>query len=206
MSEILSHSFRVPRVVSLSLCAVAFALASGCISVKSYVDPALPNVEYTNLKAPAEKHPVQLLFEFKNAKGTSPAVTDKMRPKAVAILEQSKMFSQVVTAPKTADQKLFITIENFPVTKDAASKGVGVGLTFGLAGTMVTDGYSMEAVYQVPSKPEIKKSYKHAIHSTIGNASGPPGLVGMPPQDAFDKVMEGLLLNLMSDLSKERVL
>jgi len=192
-----------PRLYALLLCAVVMALGSGCISTTSYVDPELPKIAYTSLKPPTQARPVQVFFEFQTKETTNAAATEKLRPKVVATLEQSKLFSEVVTAPKTADQKLFITVNNFPVTKDAASKGVGVGLTFGLVGTMVTDGYLMETIYRAPSQQEVKKTYRHALHTTIGNAPGPPGLKGMTPQEAFDKALEEMLLNLLNDLSRE---
>ena len=53
----------------------------------------------------------------------------------------------------------------------------------------------------------MTKVYRHAIHSTVGNAEGPPGLV---PEEsiraAFDKVVEGLVLNMLLDLQKEEQL
>ena len=50
----------------------------------------------------------------------------------------------------------------------------------------------------------MTKTYRHAIHSTIGNAEGPPGLVAEESlRAAFDKVVEGLVLNLLLDLQKE---
>jgi hypothetical protein len=50
----------------------------------------------------------------------------------------------------------------------------------------------------------VTKVYRHAIHSTIGNADGPAGLVAEESlRAAFDKVVEGLVLNLLLDLQKE---
>jgi hypothetical protein len=45
--------------------------------------------------------------------------------------------------------------------------------------------------------------YYHALHSTIGNAEGPKGLTPMKVQEAFDKLLEELMLNLILDLQKE---
>ncbi len=120
-------------------------------------------------------------------------------------LKQSKMFSDVVIAPATSENKLFITIDNVPQDKDAFAKGFGTGLTFGLAGTMVTDGYIMKTDYIAANKNEFKHTYKHAIHSTIGNADGPPGLTPVPKEPkgaAVKQVTEGLILNLLNDMSK----
>ncbi len=52
----------------------------------------------------------------------------------------------------------------------------------------------------------MTKVYHHAIHSTIGNAPGPTGIEPMSVGDAFNKVVEGLVLNLLLDLQKEELL
>ena len=50
----------------------------------------------------------------------------------------------------------------------------------------------------------MTKVYRHAIHSAIGNADAPPGLVAEESvRAAFDKVVEGLVPNLLLDLQKE---
>ncbi len=193
----------VARVSRLLLCGAVLALGTGCISAKSYVDTQLPKVAYSGLKTPAKTGPVQLLFEFQTKETTNAAATEQLRPKAIKVLEQSKLFSEVVVAPKTAERKLFVTINNFAVTKDAAAKGFGTGLTFGLVGTMVTDGYLMDAAYRVPARQEVNKTYRHAIHTTIGNASGPANVQSMTPAEAVDKALEELLLNFLNDLSHE---
>ncbi|MBI1771771.1 MAG: hypothetical protein HYR68_05405 [Burkholderiales bacterium] len=184
-------------------------LGSGCVSVKQYVDPALPKVEFADLlKYPQqqEKKPVQLVFEFRTKGAINATAADFVRPMVINTLQQSKMFSEVRSGPQAnAADKLFITIDNIVVDKDAFSKGFTTGLTFGLAGTMVTDGYIMNASYVSPGKDEIKHSYKHAIHTTVGNADGPKGLQAVPTEpkgEAIRRVTEGLLLNLLNDMQK----
>ena len=68
----------------------------------------------------------------------------------------------------------------------------------------MTDGYVLTATFRATGKQAVTKVYRHAIHSTIGNADGPPGLVAEESvQAAFDTVVEGLVLNLLLDLQKE---
>ena len=191
-----------PKFLLGVLILAATLLGTGCISATSYVDSALPKINIANLKPTAVKRPVRLFFEFQTNGSTNFTVTKNLLPHVVSVLERSNLFSHVVTQG-SADRKIFITINNFPITKDAASKGFRVGLTFGLSGTMVTDGYKMDVVYKRVEGPELRKNYNHALHTTIGNADGPPGVVGMPPGDAVKKVMEELILNLLNDLIKE---
>jgi hypothetical protein len=76
-------------------------------------------------------------------------------------------------------------------------------MTFGLAGTMVTDGYICQVLYQSPGKPDAKFDYRHAIHTTtIGSKSGPPGLPPYSLQDAAKVVVEQVMRSALRDLSK----
>ena len=98
-------------------------------------------------------------------------------------------------------------LDNVADTGDAAGKGALTGLTFGAKGSQVTDGYVFTANFQGTGKQAVTKVYRHAMHSTIGNAERPAGLTAEEsPRAAFDKVVEGLVLNLLLDLQKEEQL
>ncbi|AMP14079.1 hypothetical protein [Collimonas pratensis] len=183
-------------IMSLSL------LATGCMSLKQYVDPTLPKVTVADLKQPETRQSVQVFFEFQNNGVTNPKAAESVRPMVLATLKNSNLFSDVVMAPASADRKLFVTINNVHVTKDAASKGFVTGLTFGLSGTMVTDGFQMNAVYDVPGQAEVKHSYRHALYSTIGNADGPANLTPAPKGEAIPIIMNGMVMNLLNDMSR----
>lgn len=193
----------IKNIIAIAL--VSFGL-TGCLSMKSYVDPALPKVQYADLKPVENKHPAQLFFEFKTNGSLNAAATKQTQVMAVDVLQKSSLFSQINTAPAASEYKLFVSIDNVPITKDAASKGVATGLTFGLAGNMVTDGYFCKVTYQAPGKQPINKDYQHALHTTIGNADGPAGLQSYKPVDAIQKIIEELMLNALNDLGKEGVL
>src|SRR5262249_30405612 len=96
-----------------------------------------------------------------------------------------------------------ILIDNVGDKGEAAAKGFGTGLTLDLAGSLVTDGYVFTGTYQAAGKAPITKVYKHALHSTIGNAKGPERLTPMTVQQAFDKVLKDLVLDCVLDLQKE---
>ncbi|PFH11652.1 hypothetical protein BCF11_4104 [Collimonas sp. PA-H2] len=183
-------------VMSLSL------LATGCISLKQYVDPTLPKVTVADLKQPETRQSVQLFLEYQNNGVINPQAADSVRPIILATLKKSNLFSDVVMAPASADRKLFITINNFPVTKNANGKAFMTGFTFGLAGTMITDGFQMNAAYDVPGQAEVKHSYRHALYSTIGNADGPANLAPVAKDEAIPLIMNGMVLNLLNDMSR----
>jgi hypothetical protein len=182
------------------------ASLSGCMTTKSFVDPTLPQVEMTAIKVPANPQPVQLFFEFKTKGNVNSTATEVFRPKIVALFERSKCFSQVTSTDTANGRSIFLTIDNFPVTNDPGGEGVKVGLTFGLVGTIVTDGYKLEGSIKEAGKPPVKKSYTHALHTTLGNKEGPAGLTPMTTEQGFDSVFEQLIMSFLRDLSIEGAL
>jgi len=180
----------------------ATVLLSGCLSTKHYIDPTLPKIDIASLKQPTTPQPVQVFFEFQTNGTTNTKATEYVRPIVLDTIKKSKLFSDVVTAPTTAQRKLFVTINNLVNMDDAKARGFTTGLTFGLSGTMVTDGYQLTASDAMTGRDEVKHSYKHAIYTTIGNADGPAGLSEVPKADAVRLAMEGLTLNLLNDMSK----
>ena len=193
---------RFGRHTSMAGVLLVTVLLSGCISTKRYLDPTLPKIDIASLKQPTTPQPVQLFFEFQTNGTLNAKATELVRPMVLDSLKKSKLFSDVVTTPATAQRKLFITINNIGNLNDAKARGFTTGLTFGLSGSMVTDGYQLNASDTMAGKEEVKHSYKHAMYSTIGNADGPAGLAEVPKADAVRLIMEGLTLNLLNDMSK----
>jgi hypothetical protein len=177
---------------------------SACIAPKSYVDPALPEVSFASLRPNGDPKPVELFFELQANGGLNAAGTSQVRSRVVSILLRSKQFSAVHVPPETSDRRLFITINNFGDLDKAGA--VATGLTLGALGSAVTDRYAMDVMLQVPGKEAIRKTYAHAIYTTIGNAPGPPGLQPHPADEAFGIALEQLLLNSLQDLSRDGAL
>ena len=182
---------------------VLAGLTAGCLSVKSYVDPQLPKVGYGDLLPRRELRPAALTVAFQRNGEPSSLGTPRARDEVRAVFEKSKLFS-AVTEKATDDADRFdIVLDNRGDVGDAMAKGFVTGLTFGGAGSRVTDGYVFTVKFQKAGAEPLTKVYRHALHSTIGNADGPPGLVPMSIGDAFGKVVEELVLNLLLDLQKE---
>lgn len=184
---------------------VALMIAtSGCLSLKAYVDPQLPRVGYADLLARATTKPVSLRVEFHRNGEPATLGASTARGAVRTVVEKSKLFSALLDKPGDDVDRLEIVLDNVGDTGDAAGKGALTGLTFGAKGSQVTDGYVFTATFRAVGKPAVTKTYRHAIHSTIGNAEGPPGLVAEESlRAAFDKVVEGLVLNLLLDLQKD---
>lgn len=118
--------------------------------------------------------PAQLLVTFQRDGNSIPKVLKLVKPKVVRELMASGLFSTLTEEPAPNGAIVSVTINNIP-EKGAAGKGFKTGLTFGLAGTMVTDNYKVTVEY-VPTtgKPAIARVVDHAIYTTIGLKSTPP--------------------------------
>ena len=185
-------------------CLMLMVALTGCFSVKSYVDPTLPKVGYGDLLARSDRKPVALLVAFHRNGEPSSAGTSTATKSVRGVVEKSNLFSSLVDQPKDGVNELKIVLDNVADTGDAAGKGALTGLTFGAKGSHVTDGYIMTATFRAPGKQGVTKVYRHAIHTTIGDADAPAGLAAEEsPMAAFDKVVEGLVLNLLLDLQKD---
>ncbi|KFG98066.1 hypothetical protein GQ56_0107260 [Burkholderia paludis] len=157
---------------------------SACLAPHSYVDKSLGEPHYADFKKSETPQPIQLLVEFQTKGVANARVTEALRPRVFEQVSQSGLFSRVSYDPVPSGRKLSITVNNIPLTDNVAAKGFGTGLTLGLVGTMVTDGYVCTTNYLEPGHDPVTTTVKHAIHTTIGNASGPEGLQQMSVQEA----------------------
>jgi hypothetical protein len=189
------------RTIVLPL-ALAASL-SGCISMNSYIDPALPTVRPQDVRASRSPQPVQMLFEFRTKGAPNARATELAKPVALETVRSTTLFSNVAETPVTGGRTLTIVIDNVPITEDAASKGFATGLTLGLAGNTVTDGYVCTATYSAPGVAPKKTEVKHALHTTLGNAEGPKGLTPMKPDEAFPIIVRQMTLNALQGVRKD---
>lgn len=182
---------------------IVAGIAAGCVSVKSYVDPQLPKVGYADLLTRRDPRPIVLNVVFhRNGKPASLGVSH-VRDEVRAVVERSKLFSAVTDTPAGEVDQLDVVLDNVADIGDAVGKGMKTGATFGAAGSQVTDGYVFTGTFRPVGRQAVTKVYRHAIHTTIGSAEGPPGLTAMGLNEAFGKVVEELVLNLLLDLQKE---
>lgn len=195
---------RVPVVLrTIVLAGVLAASLSGCMTMNSYIDPALPNVRAEDLRASRAAQPVHVLFEFRTKGAPNARGTEFAKPIVLETVRSTALFSNVSEAPVAGGGTLTIVIDNVPITQDAAAKGFATGLTFGLAGNMVTDGYVCTATYTAPGAAPKKKEVNHALHTTIGNAEGPKGLTAMKPDEAYPVIIRQLTLNALQAIRKD---
>ncbi len=162
---------------TMVLCAAMAAgmLSSGCAS--TYVDTATKEVPVALMKKPAQLKPTQVIFEFQTKGAPNATATNQLKDSVLAHVAETGLFAP---AAASGSAMLNVTINNIALTDDVAAKGFVTGLTFGLAGSAVTDGYICTVSYLPAGQgAPIVKTARHAIHTTIGSASPPAG-AGQP--------------------------
>jgi hypothetical protein len=165
------RSMTAMRALVIAGALAASSLMTGCASM--YVDTATKEVPVADMKKPAQLKPTQVSFEFKTRGAPNAAATKMLNDAVIKQVSESGLFAP---AAGTGSAMLTVSLDNIQLGDDATSKAFVTGLTFGLAGTAVTDGYICTLTYLAPGQttPVVKKA-THAIHATIGNASAPAG-------------------------------
>ncbi len=186
------------KVAGLLLLAL---LTSGCATM--YVDNGLKNVARSDFMASPQPRPVQLLFAFQTKGAANARATTQLSEQVTKTVTESGLFSSVSTAPVEGGALLSVTINNIPVTDDAFSKGFATGLTFGLAGSQVTDGYLCTIDYQAASgRPMLQAKVRHAIHTTLGAKKAPAnGVKAKSIAEAVNTMTSQIVGNGLKDLS-----
>lgn len=191
------------RRAALSLIVTTTTLLGGCAS--AYLDGATREVPVAHFKKPATPAPVQLLFDFQTKGVANAQVTALLRERVLAQVKSSGLFSDVGSAAVPNGAVLSITINNVPLTDDAFSKGFVTGLTFGLAGSQVSDGYVCTASYRASADaPPLVKHARHAIHTTMGAAATPGNAIKMANHtEAAHQMTTQVVSNLLNDVSQD---
>ena len=151
---------------------LACTLLSGCSSF--YVDNGLRGTDTEQVTKPEAPKSVQLFYDFQTKGSPNLQATEYTKARVTDLVKGSGLFSQIeeIAAPGTAT--LQITINNIVLTEDVVSNGVLTGLTLGLVGNTVGDGYVCELRYS-PSDggPQIEAQASHAIYTSLGASNGP---------------------------------
>jgi hypothetical protein len=199
--------FRSTRGASWAMsCLLALtALSSGCVSM--YVDNALKDVSPAQVARPAEPHPVQLLFTFQTKGVNNTRATDALKKQVREAVEASGLFAAVGTDPAAGGAIVDIRLDNVPITseQEAMAKGFGTGLTFGLVGSSVTDGYVCTVDYLPPGATQrLTATARHAIHATVGAKGAPAnGIKARSAAEAVDTMTRQVVISALVALSKD---
>lgn len=191
------------RAVRIAGLLWAAALSGGCASF--YVDTMLKEITPAQMTKVANPQPVQLLFEFQTKGASNGRATQLLKEEVATHVKNSGLFTEVGDAPAAGGAILSIIVDNIPITQDAAARGFVTGLTFGLAGNTVSDGYVCTVTYVKGIGAEkVTKSVKHAIHTVIGAQGAPPNAIASDSVDsAVRTMMRQAVTNALNDLAAD---
>ncbi len=174
-------------------------LAGGCSTV--YVDGGVTEAPVSGFVRPASPQPVQLVFEFQTKGVSNAQATAHLKTLVKEQVTESGLFAAVSDEPVSGGALLTLTMNNVPLNDDAMGKAFLAGFTFGLAGTVVGDGYESQLRYSarpgVPPAPPLQQ--KHAIYLKIGASGPPPNAVEVEGLDAAVKRMVRQTLSRLLD-------
>ncbi|MDR2852687.1 MAG: hypothetical protein LBV61_06510 [Burkholderiaceae bacterium] len=184
--------------------AAILAGLGGCAAF--YVDGNVPEVPAAQYQKPATPTDVQLIWEFQTKGVANAKATELLKTQVSDQLNASGLFAKVSDAPVNNGALLSITVNNVPLTDDAASKGFIAGLTFGLAGQTVGDGYACTLRY-LPGRrgaAPLIHSGKHVIYTSIGTGSPPSGAQKKESADeAVFTMLRQLISRTLDNLSRD---
>lgn len=191
-------------MVSLSrslalLVLIGFSLA-GCVAPRSFVDPGFQAVSYEDVVRRDPPLRLQLVTEFQRNGKHLPKADPILRDNAERILRASGV---IVPVSGGEDGEISIVVNNLGSLAGAFGKGFSTGLTFGLAGNTVTDGYEMAVSITLDGRTIERTGVRHALHTLVGRGSPPDGLETMPLQAGFERVLEQMLLGVLHDMQHQ---
>lgn len=176
---------------------------TGCASY--YLDTATKEIPVEAYKKPVAPKPVQVVFEFQTKGVANATATKYLSAQVVDQVKGSGLFSEVKDTPVADGALLNVVVNNVPLTDDAFSKGFVTGLTFGLAGSQVSDGYICTLKYLPSSQaPSISKTARHAIHTVMGAKGEPANGTKMESIDTAVKTMARQIVSTaLDELSRD---
>ena len=171
----------------------------GCSTPVSYVDQQYSKTKYEDITRLVEPLKLKVNVVFQRNGEPLPAVDNELRGHVERVLRATGVVVPVSTG---TTGELDVTVNNVADLAEAAAKGFGTGLTFGVAKSNVTDFYELKASLRIKEKVIYHNNYKHAIHSSIGLHDEATSAQGMTPSAAFGKVVEDFILNFIQDFQQ----
>lgn len=199
----MSFAFARPlRRAATALLLAGSALLTGCASF--YVDTATRDVPVAQFKKVGAPKPVVVAFEFQSSGAPNPRATDFLRAQVREQVAASGLFSAVEGGNDGA--RLHVQLNNAPLKgENAMAKGFVTGLTFGLAGNVVTDVYECKLTYLPAGQgAPLVTTARHAIHTSLGATDAPANAAkSASMEDAIRTMTRQVVANALNDLSQQ---
>jgi hypothetical protein len=178
------------------------ALLTGCASF--YVDTATRDVPVAQFKKVGNPKPVAFSFEFQSRGAPNARATEFLQAQVQEQVASSGLFSTIGAGSDSA--RLNVQLNNVPLTgENAAGKGFVTGLTFGLAGNVVTDVYECKLTYLPAGQgAPVVSTARHAIHTALGNTDAPANAAkSASMEEAIRTMTRQVVANALNDLSQQ---
>lgn len=175
---------------------VLVSLLGACASPRSFVDPSFPKVGYDEIPKPSQARKLSLSVQFQRNGERFENPEQLLRDSTERVLRATGLVAPVTQG---AEGSIHVVVNNIADIGGAVGKGIGTGLTFGLAGSTVTDAYEMQISIVAGGKTFTRTAVKHALHTAVGRTSIPEGVETMPPNAAFERVLEQMLLRVLKE-------
>jgi hypothetical protein len=183
------------------LITLAALASSGCITVKSYVDPAGHRASFNDVHRVSPPYQLAVRVEYQ--------LNGKERPRAIHSLQdhvERSLRASGVAVPYdgtgTAAGELLVIVNDVGNVAGAAAKGFGTGLTFGLVGSEVADHFEV-TIRLTQGTSVFEHQYQHALISTVGLHSAPAGMSPVSPAEGINRIADDVLLNFLQDAQAE---
>ena len=190
------------RRTAIAVMVAGSALLTGCASF--YVDTATRDIPVAQFKKIVAPKPVALSFEFQSRGAPNPRATEFLQAQVKEQVAGSGLFSTVGGGSDSA--RLSVQLNNVPKDGDnAMAKGFVTGLTFGMAGNVVTDLYECKVTYLPAGQgTPLVATARHAIHTSLG-ATGEPANATKSAnmEDAIRTMTRQVVANALNDLSQQ---
>ena len=191
------------RLLTLSLALTVSSLLGACApSLKSYADPSYRNGTTAQLLAIDPPLPVRVDVQFQQRGEHKPNSDIRLR----GHVERALLASRMLVPDQLSTRVLRVLVKNVGDASEARAAGIKNGLSFGLAGSVVTDEYQFNISY---TDGEGKKSdvfFRHAIHTAVGQADLPTGTKPLKPQEAYGETVQDAVTGALLQWQGEGVL
>ena len=191
-------------IIKTVLVALLSLLLVGCLSSKTYVDPNFSTATYDDVNPVVEKYQSLISIEFQRNGKPLPSVNPEVRGHVERTLRATGVIAPSV---KETNISIKVIVNNVADLVGASTKGFGTGLTFGAAGSLVTDYYVISITFDDGNGTTVTENYQHALHTTIGNKSAPfNNIQSTTPSAGFGTIVEQALLNFIKDMQTKGLL
>lgn len=190
-------------MLRICLCLAATSLLCACtVATRSYVEPAYHKATADAIHPLTPTIPVRLVAHFQTNGVATPGADSALQQHVLEALTASGVFTPATGPTTTAS--IEVTANDVSDLQDAHHRGFHTGMTFGSSGSKVDDTYDFTFAYRDASGLDYQASYKHVIHTVVGNnVNDPVGAEATTPADAFRKVVDDVTMNFVWDLQSQ---